>query len=69
MSTTTRPEYVEVGQCSKCRFTWRTNGNGVVKLHGPVAKRCRGSYELPLAHAVVLKDLYRAGEKWPKRRV
>lgn len=63
-----RLEYVEVGRCAKCRFCWRTNGDGVMRKHGPSDKPCKGSYELPSAHTVVLKDLYVPGERWPKGR-
>ena len=67
----TRPlEYVEVGKCPVCKLTWRTNmTGGEVKKHGPRDKPCRGSHRAPMAHAVVLKDLYVPGEKWPKGRL
>jgi len=65
-----RLEYVEVGKCAVCKLTWRTNmTGGEVKKHGPKDKPCRGSHRAPLAHAVVLKDLYVPGEKWPKGRL
>jgi len=60
--------YVEVGQCRTCKFTWRTASSGVLKLHGPVKRRCKGSYELPLWRTVVLKSRYVPGERWPKGR-
>jgi len=61
-------EYVEVGKCPVCKFTWRTNlTGGEVKKHGPKDKPCRGSFKPPLKHAVVLKDLYVPGERWPAR--
>jgi hypothetical protein len=63
-----RLEYIEVGRCAKCRYTWRTNGNGAVRQHGPREKPCKGSGEMPSAHTVVLRDLYVPGEKWPKGR-
>jgi hypothetical protein len=62
-----RLEYVEVGKCATCKLTWRTNlAGGEVKKHGPRGKPCRGSLNPPLKHAVILKDLYLPGEKWPK---
>jgi len=62
-----RLEYVEVGKCSVCKYTWRTNmTGGEIKQHGPRNKPCRGSHKAPLKHTVVLKDLYVPGEPWPK---
>jgi hypothetical protein len=65
-----RLEYVEVGQCRTCKFTWRTNlTGGEVKKHDRDGKTCTGSHKPPLKHTVVLKDLYVPGERWPKGRM
>ena len=57
------------GRCAKCDLTWPVTAKGQVERHKTPGANCKGSSKPPLVRAVVLAELYRPGEKWPKKRM